>query len=125
MSKAEGRGKAQKHFSWHFKIKRHVERVAMKFLKKPRQGKMLAALLQDCASQIDELYNHTHTRILEKYPDIPVRYFSDAVRVPYRVGLKRYKSWHLNKGIMPPLTGRTSVASRAKWATVVMEELGL
>jgi len=81
------------------------------------------SVLQDTVAQIDEQNNNTHTLILEKYPDIPVRYFSNLIRTPYRVGLKRYKDWHHNKGIKPPLTGRTSAEARQKWREIIMDEI--
>lgn len=119
----DNRRSSQKYFSWHKKMKIHIERVAKKFLNKPTHGKILTTLLQDCAAQMDELFNHTHTRVLEKHPTIPVRFFSNAIQVPYRVGLKRYKFWHNSRGIKPPLTGRTSAEARTKWLQIVLEEI--
>jgi hypothetical protein len=111
---------------WGHNLKQHTNRLAKKFDKKPTRiahGNRLISLLCDIAGQYDERFNGTHTRILEKYPGIPVLFFALLTRAPYRVGLKVYKEWHKERGIKPPLTGRTSAEARAKWLQVVLEEI--
>lgn len=111
-----------KHDCWPRKLKQHISRVAKKS-KKSVHANRLRSILLDSAAELDEVFNQTHTRILEAHPHIPVKFFGLAVQVPYRIALKRYKAWYVRAGIKPPLTGRTSAEARQKWLQVVMEEI--
>ena len=113
-----------KYSCWPLKLKEHVDRIARKG-KNPSHVNRLKSMLEDFAATLDEAQNGTHTRLLTKYPSIPVKYFAAALGLPYPVGLKRYKKWFARQEIKPPLTGRTSIAMRAEWTAVVIEELGL
>ncbi len=113
-----------KHSCWPLKLKEHVDRIARRGKSAPHVNR-LRSMLEDFSTTLDEAQNGTHTRILTRHPGLPVKYFAAILGVPYSVGLKRYKKWYVKRGHKPPLTGRTSAATRAMWAAVVFEELGL
>src|ERR1700689_2673107 len=87
-----------KNSCWPLKLKEHVDRVSRKG-KSAAHVNRLRAMLEDFAATLDEAQNGTHTRLLTKYPSIPVKYFAAVLGMPYPVGLKRYKKWFARQGV--------------------------
>jgi hypothetical protein len=74
------------------------------------------------AAELDEADNKTHTRLMEKHPEMPVKYFAACLGVSYETGIRLHKKWHNEHGIIPSRGTRASAGEQAFWLGVVAKE---
>ncbi len=107
--------------SWAQSLRKHIRGIVKGG--NPRHIRAVSALLTKMGAELLEVGDSKHTTLLEKYPYMPIRYFSQCIEVPISVGRILYKEWHEFAEKEIPRHGNLDRGERKQWEEIVTQEL--